>query len=376
MFYSTFNTLPNDQLKEPMFFGNPVNVSRYDQQKIALFNRLTEKLHSFFWRPQEVDVTKDRNDWNKMSENEKHIFLSNLKYQILLDSMTARSVSMMFLQIVSLPELETYIETVAFSETIHSLSYTHIIRNMLPNPDEVFNDIVVNPVIIDRAKSTAKYFDDLIFYSQALNILGEGTHVIEGKKVLVTKRIAKEKLYLAMCTLNALESIQFYVSFACTFAFAERELCEGSAKIMKLIAREEHVHQMGTQSILNMWSTNRDDPEMYIISKELKEQGRQVFLDVVDQQKLWADYLFKDGSMIGLNGPIIKSYIEYISNRRMVEIDLEPAFDITSNPIPWIESWLVSDNVQVAPQESEISSYLVGQVDSAIEEKEFGDFEL
>ncbi len=376
MLYTTFSELPNDQLNEPMFFGNPVNVSRYDQQKIALFNKLTEKLHSFFWRPQEVDVTVDRNDWSKMSDNEKHIFLSNLKYQILLDSMTARSVSMMFLQIVSLPELETYIETVAFTETIHSLSYTHIIRNMLPNPDEIFNDIVVNPVIIERAKSTAKYFDDLIFYSQALNILGEGTHIIDGKEVLVTTRIAKEKLYLAMCTLNALESIQFYVSFACTFAFAERELCEGSAKIMKLIAREEHIHQMGTQSILNMWNNNLDDPEMHTIAKELKEQGRQVFLDVVEQQELWADYLFKDGSMIGLNAPIIKSYIHYISNKRMIEIDLKPAFDITSNPIPWIDSWLLSDNVQVAPQETEISSYLVGQIDSAIDKEEFGKFEL
>ena len=179
-----------------------------------------------------------------------------------------------------------------------------------------------------------------------------------------------------MCSVNALEAIRFYVSFACSFAFAERELLEGNSKLIKLIARDEALHLTGTQHILNIWAKGKDDPEMKEISIAFKEEGRQIFLDVVKQEKEWADYLFKDGSMIGLNALILKQYIEYISNQRMLAIGLDSPFDIKSNPLPWINSYLSSDNVQVAPQETEISSYLVGQVDSSVEAEDFEDFDL
>jgi ribonucleoside-diphosphate reductase beta chain len=376
MKYTTFNQVQNDQLLEPMFLGNHVNVSRYDQQKHGVFERLIEKQLSFFWRPEEVDVSKDRADWQILTDSEKHIFISNLKYQTLLDSIAARSVNMILLPIVSLPEVETFIETHSFSETIHSRSYTHILRNLFTNPSEVFDDIIINPAILKRATSIAKYFDDLIYVSQILNLHGEGTHEIAGETVTVTKRVVKEKLFLAVCALNALEAIRFYVSFACSFAFAERELLEGNAKIIKLIARDEALHLTATQTILNLWSSGRDDPEMEVVSRELKEDGRQVFLDVVDQEKEWADYLFKDGSMIGLNAAILKQYVEYISNQRMKAIGLDAPFDIKSNPLPWMNAYLSSDNVQVAPQETEISSYLVGQVDSSVDAADFDDFDL
>ncbi|WP_281557237.1 class Ia ribonucleoside-diphosphate reductase subunit beta [Thalassomonas sp. RHCl1] len=376
MSYTTFNQTPNNALLEPMFMGNSVNVSRYDQQRYQAFEKLIEKQLSFFWRPEEIDVSKDRADWQSLTASEKHIFISNLKYQTLLDSMAARSVNAVLLPLVSLPEVETWVETWAFSETIHSRSYTHILRNLFTDPSEVFDDIVVNPAILKRATSIAKYFDDVILTTQLLQSQGEGSYKVDGKTLEVSERKLKERLFLAICSVNALEAIRFYVSFACSFAFAERELLEGNAKIIKLIARDEALHLTGTQHILNNWMSGKDDPEMQEISEQMKDQALQIFLDVVDQEKEWAQYLFKDGSMIGLNAEILNQYIEYISSQRLAAIGLTSPFTIKSNPLPWMNAYLVSDNVQVAPQETEISSYLVGQVDSAVSSDDFDDFDL
>lgn len=376
MTYTTFNQTPNNALLEPMFLGNSVNVSRYDQQRYMAFEKLIEKQLSFFWRPEEVDVSKDRSDWQNLTDSEKHIFISNLKYQTLLDSMAARSVNAVLLPLVSLPEVETWVETWAFSETIHSRSYTHILRNLFTEPGEVFDDIIVNPAILKRASSIAKYFDDVILTTQLFQSQGEGTYEVEGRSIEVSTRKLKERLYLAVCSVNALEAIRFYVSFACSFAFAERELLEGNAKIIKLIARDEALHLTGTQHILNNWMSGRDDPEMKEISEEMRGAGLQIFLDVVEQEKEWAQYLFKDGSMIGLNAEILNQYIEYISNQRLTAIGFDAPFNIKSNPLPWMNAYLVSDNVQVAPQETEISSYLVGQVDSSVEADDFDGFDL
>ena len=376
MTYTTFNQTPNNALLEPMFLGNSVNVSRYDQQRFMAFEKLIEKQLSFFWRPEEVDVSKDRADWQSLTDSEKHIFISNLKYQTLLDSMAARSVNAVFLPLVSLPEVETWVETWAFSETIHSRSYTHILRNLFTEPGEIFDDIIVNPAILKRASSIAKYFDEVILTTQLFQSQGEGTYEVEGRTVEVTTRKLKERLYLAVCSVNALEAIRFYVSFACSFAFAERELLEGNAKIIKLIARDEALHLTGTQHMLNNWKSGKDDPEMKVISEELRDEGLQIFLDVVEQEKEWAQYLFKDGSMIGLNADILNQYIEYISNQRLTAIGYDAPYDIKSNPLPWMNAYLVSDNVQVAPQETEISSYLVGQVDSSVDVDDFDGFDL
>jgi ribonucleoside-diphosphate reductase beta chain len=376
MTFSTFNQVKNNPLTEPMFLGHTVNVSRYDQQRHPIFEKLIEKQLSFFWRPEEVDISRDRSDWHSLTNSEKHIFISNLKYQTLLDSIAARSVSICFLPLVSLPEIETWIETWAFSETIHSRSYTHILRNLFNDPSEVFDDIIVNKNILNRAISITQYFDKLILLTQLFQSQGAGEYQVEGKTVKVTTKEIKKALYMAICSVNALEAIRFYVSFACSFAFAERELLEGNAKIIKLIARDEAVHLTGTQHILNLWATSKDDPEMAEIALELHDQGRELFMDVVEQEKEWAEYLFKDGSMIGMNAEILKQYIEYISNQRLTAIGYQAPFNIKSNPLPWMNAYLSSDNVQVAPQETEISSYLVGQIDSEIDSSEFDDFEL
>ncbi len=377
MAYSTFCQTQNDQLKEPMFFGQSVNVARYDQQKHEVFERLIEKQLSFFWRPEEVDVSRDRIDYQALPPHEQHIFISNLKYQTLLDSIQGRSPNVALLPLVSIPELETWIETWAFSETIHSRSYTHIIRNIVNTPAQVFDDIVTNEQILKRAGSISHFYDDLIEATALYNLHGEGTHTVAGRKVTITLRELKKKLYLCLMSVNALEAIRFYVSFACSFAFAERELMEGNAKIIKMIARDEALHLTGTQHMLNLMRTGQDDPEMAEIAAECEQACFEIFKEAAIQEKEWAEYLFQDGSMIGLNKDILCQYVEYITNLRMSAVGLQPAFAGTKqNPIPWINTWLSSDNVQVAPQEVEVSSYLVGQIDSEVNADDLGDFEL
>ncbi|AOE38588.1 class Ia ribonucleoside-diphosphate reductase subunit beta [Pantoea agglomerans] len=376
MAYSTFSQNKNDQLKEPMFFGQSVNVARFDQQKYDIFEKLIEKQLSFFWRPEEVDVSRDRIDYQALPDHEKHIFISNLKYQTLLDSIQGRSPNVALLPLISIPELETWIETWAFSETIHSRSYTHIIRNIVNDPAVVFDDIVTNEQILARAQDISRYYDDLIEMTNYWHQLGEGTHQVNGKPVVVSLRALKKQLYICLMSVNALEAIRFYVSFACSFAFAERELMEGNAKIIKLIARDEALHLTGTQHMLNLLRSGEDDPEMKEIAAECREECFELFKKAALQEKEWAEYLFSGGSMIGLNKDILCQYIEYITNIRMQAVGLDLPFQTRSNPIPWINSWLVSDNVQVAPQEVEVSSYLVGQIDSEVGANDFDDFQL
>ena len=378
MSYSIFNKKNSNTLIEPMFFGNSVNVARFDKQKFEIFEKLTEKQLSFFWRPEEIDVTKDKIDFNKLLPNEKHIFISNLQYQILLDSVQGRSPSIAFLPIVSLPEVENWIETWSFSETIHSRSYTHIIRAIVNEPGVVFDDIMKTDEIIKRAESVSEKYDELIKYTQAYLLHGEGVFMIDNNNVEMDLYRLKKKLYLTLVSVNILEAIRFYVSFACSFAFAERKLMEGNAKIIKMIARDEALHLAGTQHILNLMSSGKDDPDMQKIAQESKEEMIDMFKEACEQEKEWAEYLFRDGSMIGLNAEILKQYLEYITNIRMNAVGLKPIFEERVNPLPWINHWLDSDSVQVAPQETEITAYLVSAIDNnmAVDDADFGDFKL
>lgn len=376
MSYTTFNRNEFDTFKQPMFFGEPVNVARYDIQKHKIFENLIEKQLSFFWRPEEVDLANDRKDFMDLPEHEKHIFVSNLKYQTLLDSVQGRSPNVALLPVVSLPELETWIETWSFSETIHSRSYTHIVRNIVPNPAEIFDDITRNEYIVRRAISVTKYYDDFIELSNYYLQLGEGVHTVNGQTIDVNMRELKRRLYLTMVSVNVLEAIRFYVSFACSFAFAERAKMEGNAKIIKLIARDEALHLTGTQHMLQIMAKGSDDPEFADVAASCRDDVVAIFAEAAQQEKEWAEYLFKDGSMIGLNKDILSQYVEYITNQRISALGFDPIFESRSNPLPWINSWLNSDNVQVAPQEAEISSYLVGAIDSEVDTADLGDFDL
>lgn len=376
MSYSTFNSKSFDSTKEPMFFGQNVNVARYDVQRYPIFEKLIEKQLSFFWRPEEVDLSTDRKDFIDMPEHEKHIFLSNLKYQTLLDSVQGRSPNVAFLPIVSIPELETWLETWAFSETVHSRSYTHIIRNIVTDPSVIFDEIVSNPEIVKRAESVTRLYDELIHLTSIQNVHGFGVHTIDDVEYDCTLWNLKCKVYLTMVSVNVLEAIRFYVSFACSFAFAERAIMEGNAKIIKLIARDEALHLTGTQSIINTLGSGADDEEFKEVAAACREEAIALFMEAAEQEKEWARYLFRDGSMIGLNAQILSEYVEYITNVRSQAVGFGELFPPRQNPLPWMNAWLSSDNVQVAPQESEISSYLVGQIDNSLEEGDFDDFDF
>lgn len=381
MQYSSFNKKKVDARFQPMFLGESVNIARYDVQKYPLFERLIQKQLSFFWRPEEVDLTMDRKDFSEMSDHERHIFLSNLKYQTLLDSVQGRSPNVSFLPIVSIPELETWIETWSFSETIHSRSYTHIIRNIVREPSVIFDDIVDNEQICKRAEAVTYHYDLLIEQASLYNLHGYGVHTTINKDgeetaIEITKKSLMKAIYMAVISVYALEAIRFYVSFVCTFAFGERKIMEGNAKIVKFIARDESLHKFGTQKIIENLKNGSEGQEWQAISEECESETIELFKLVAQQEMEWAEYLFKDGSMIGLNAEILKDYVKYITTRAMKDINSKPIFDKEHNPVPWTQSWLVSDNVQVAPQETEISSYLVGAIDNNMDENELDDFEL
>ena len=331
--------------KRKLFFDNSVDIARYDDIKYPQIDKFTDRQLGFFWRPEEVDILRDAKDFKDLTEAEQHVFTSNLKRQILLDSVQGRAPNMAFLPIVSLPELETWIETWAFSETIHSRSYTHIIRNVYANPGIVFDDILENEEIMDCAKSISKYYEELI------------------------ANPTKKNLWLCLNAVNALEGIRFYVSFACSWAFAELKKMEGNAKIIKFIARDENVHLASTTTLIKLLP--KDDNEFVKIQKECEEEVLQIMQDVVEQEKSWADYLFKDGSMIGLNANVLKDYVEWIAAKRCSAIGIDHSFKGGTNPLPWTQKWISGGSVQVAPQETEISSYIVGGVKKDVDKDTF-----
>jgi len=375
---TVFNTKQVDTLKQPMFFGSPLGVQRYDSYKYPEFEKLTQQQLSFFWRPEEISLQKDRSDYLTLRPEQKHIFTSNLKYQILLDSVQGRGPGMAFLPYCSLPELEACMTVWEFMEMIHSRSYTYIIKNVYSNPSDVFDTIITDDMILERASSVTSSYDDFINSAQTYGNSDVWKFANEGVDLGRTERIeVKRKLYKAIANVNILEGIRFYVSFACSFAFGELKLMEGSAKIISLISRDEHQHLSITQKILTKWKQG-DDPEMQQIAKEEEEWVYKMFENAVNQEKRWAEYLFKDGSMIGLNDKLLWMYVEWIANRRMKAIGLKPLYDIPvkNNPLPWTEHWLNSKQVQEAPQETEKISYLVGAIKQDINTDTFADFKL
>ena len=375
---TVFNTEKVDTKKQPMFFGKPLGVQRYDSYKYPIFDKLTTQQLGYFWRPEEVSLQKDRGDYQTLRPEQKHIYTSNLKYQIMLDSVQGRGPGMAFIPYCSLPELEACMEVWGFMEMIHSRSYTYIIKNIYPDPSEVFDTIIGDERILERAKSVTESYDDFIQSAQTYGTSSDWMFRLEGvQNAQQTLNDVKRKLYRAVANVNILEGIRFYVSFACSFAFGELKLMEGSAKIISLIARDENQHLALTQNILNKWREG-DDPEMQKIMKEEEEWTYKMFDRAVNEEKKWADYLFKDGSMIGLNDKLLQQYVEWIANRRLKAIGLKPQYDISANnnPLPWTQHWISSKGLQVAPQETEVESYVVGGIKQDVTKNTFAGFQL
>lgn len=358
---SVFLKRDKSHLSSMMFFDGSVDVARYDQVKYPTLDKMTDKQLGFFWRPEEIDVSKDRSDFAKLSDHEKHIFTSNLKRQIMLDSIQGRGPTEALLPFCSLPELEPLITTWAFFETIHSRSYTHIIRNVYANPSVVFDNMLDVKEITDCAYDIAKYYDDFTQAAKLYDLLGYGTHTINGDNVNVTEYDLKKKLWLMLHAINALEGVRFYVSFACSWAYAELKNMEGNAKIIKLIARDENIHLAVTTTLIR---TLLKEEKIYEkIKADCEESVQQIFVSAIEQEKAWAKYLFKDGSMIGLNERLLGDYVEWIGCRRMRALSIHCPYTVPqANPLPWTEKWIGGGNVQVAPQETEISSYIIGAV--------------
>ncbi len=375
---TVFNTQDVNTKKQPMFFGAPLGVQRYDNFKYPQFENLTKSQLGYFWRPEEVSLQKDRGDYQTLRPEQKHIYTSNLKYQIMLDSVQGRAPGMAFLPYCSLPELEGCMEAWSFMEMIHSRSYTYVIKNVYADPSEVFDTIIKDERILERAASVTESYDTFINYAQEY---GQSTAWTEGMRDHPnsewTVKDLKKHLYRAVANVNILEGIRFYVSFACSFAFGELKLMEGSAKIISLIARDENQHLAITQNIINNWRKG-DDPDMVEIMKEEEQWTYDMFDKCVNEEKKWAEYLFKDGSMIGLNDKLLQQYVEFIANKRLRGIGLKPLYDIPAknNPLPWTEHWISSKGLQVAPQETEVESYIVGGIKQDIKKDSFAGFKL
>ena len=375
---TVFNKEKNNTNQSPMFFGPPLGVQRYDGAKYPVFDKLTNQQLGYFWRPEEVSLQKDRSDFGTLNDTQKHIFTSNLRYQILLDSVQGRGPGLAFIPYCSIPELESAMIAWEFFEMIHSKSYTHIIKNVYPDPSVVFDTILDDEKILARARSVSEAYDDFINAAQQYGSGNMWEHNLDGVPIGHYELVElKRKLYRAVVNVNILEGIRFYVSFACSFAFGELKLMEGSAKIISLISRDEAQHLVLTQQILGKWAQG-DDPVMLQIIKEEKDRVTEMFVNAVNEEKAWAEYLFKDGSMIGLNAKLLGQYVEWIANRRMKAIGIDPIYDIPlrNNPLPWTEHWLNSRGQQNAPQETEIESYVVGGIKQDVTSDTFKGFEL
>ena len=375
---TVFNSDAVDTKKQPMFFGKPLGIQRYDSYKYPVFDKLTTQQLGYFWRPEEVSLQKDRSDYQTLRPEQKHIFTSNLKYQIMLDSVQGRGPGMAFIPYCSLPELEACMTVWEFMEMIHSRSYTYIIKNVYPDPGEVFDHILDDEKIVARAESVTSAYNEFVEAAHQYDTgnMWRGDFKDSPTAKWESKEL-KRKLYRAVANVNILEGIRFYVSFACSFAFGELKLMEGSAKIISLIARDENQHLVITQNILNKWREG-DDPEMEEIAREEESVIIDMFKRTVEEEKAWAEYLFKDGSMIGLNDKLLAQYVEWIANRRMKAIGLKPIYDIPAknNPLPWTEHWISSKGLQVAPQETEVESYVVGGIKQDVEKDTFAGFKL
>lgn len=333
---SVLNKLKVDYTKEPMFFGQDLALQRYDVSKYPIFLKLLDDQMEFFWRPNEVNLIKDRQDFQALSENERFVFTSNLSYQTLMDSVIGRGIGLID-QYVSIPELEACLGWWKAFEILHSRSYTYIIQNVMPQPKQFFDDIVENKEIMSRGFSVTEKYDELI----------------------ANPKDEKEAIYLALVSTNVLESLRFYISFACGFYFGEQGKMTGNASILRLIARDENVHVSITQNILKILEENEEEGFVDTIKKN-KHKAVEMFRMAVQEEKDWAAYLFSKGSLLGLNERVLGGYIEWLAQNRMRSLGLPRIFDVKTNPIGgWLSNWGDSSKVQVAAQEAEILSYRV-----------------
>jgi len=346
------NKVNVDYMKQPLFLGEGLALQRFDRFRYPVFFDLFNKQLTQFWRPEEISLALDRGQYQDLQDHEKFIFTKNLLFQTMLDSVVARGVPV-FTQYVSNPELEICLNTWGFFENIHSYSYTYIIKNVYADPSKVLDQALEDKEILSRADSVTKAYDELS--NEKLNL--------------------KEKIYLSLISVNILEALRFYVSFVCAFAFGENKKMIGNADIIGLIKKDEALHLATTQNIINILRTEESEGFMDVI-KSKEAEAIKMFADAVNEEKTWASYLFQYGSVLGLNEKILHQYIEWLADTRMVALGL-PKMYHSKNPIgSWLEPWINSGSVQVAPQETEITSYLKASMSNDVDTMSFEDVSL
>ena len=361
---SVFNVESN-HLTQPMFLGDDPGLARYETTKHEKFEELIQKSLSFYWRPEEVGLLNDGNQFRALQIELQDIFTNNLFYQILMDSVQGRSPAITLGVIVSDVALETWIMSWTFFETIHSRSYTHIIRNLYSDPSKVFDKIPENNKIIERALSICKYYDnlqDLIYCYKADKIRDR---VYPGQL-----REVKKALYLCLHAINALEAIRFYASFVNTFNFFENmKIMEGNTKIMQFIARDENLHHQGTRYIINQLQSGVDGTDWLEIVDECKEEAEQIFNEAIIQEKDWVSYVYSKVEPPGLSIKLMHDFIDYISVPSMRKVGLDTSIiPPKKHPIPWVNKFFVTAATQVAKQETEVTSYLISAIDNDVDD--------
>jgi ribonucleotide reductase beta subunit family protein with ferritin-like domain len=352
---TVLNKVNIDQLRNPMFFGEDLSLQRYDQIKYPKFYELYDQQLNFFWRPQEVSLVKDISDYKALSDEERFVFDSNLKFQTMTDSMLSRSIHEL-MKYVTNPELEICMNTWSFFETIHSNSYTYILNNVYPDATKFFNSVLEDREIVKRATAISEKYDKLLGY--------DGT------------KDPKQQLFDAVLSTQITEGLIFYVSFACSFYFGYRGKMEGNSKIIKFISRDENLHVAITQNIMKNWINNPDEGFQDLVKKN-EDKVYEAYKIAVEAEKDWAEYLFSRGNLVGLTSDSLKHYIEWLANNRLSSLGYKKIYaDAKTNPLAgWLDSYYDSKKLQVAPQETELSSYVKG-VDSTISDSTFADFKL
>ena len=358
----------SDYKNEPIFLGKNRNVQRYDIQKYPFFAERAKIIRGLYWSPEEVNMSKDRSDYKELSPGLQHIFVNNLKYQTLLDSLMGRSLMMTIGRVITNPEFEECLAWWDVFEVLHSRSYSHIIQGIFEDPSPIFDDILINDYITKRSQSVIQYYDALEEATDEYAVKRKHPERITSEEI----DNLKEKILLALVNINILEGIRFYVSFACSFAFGENKIMIGNANILKLIATDESQHLILSQYLLKILQSNESEGFSHLWTKN-KEKIIDMYRVAFEEEKEWASYLFRDESMIGLNEPVLVEYLSHILYTRMSAINLPPIVDQRENPIPWINNWLHYDHVETLPQETENIAYTIGTLKSDIK---LDDFEL
>lgn len=359
---SIFSLRDIDHNKAKIFFdeSGTVDIQRYETSKYPIFKKLLDQQLSFFWRPEEINLSKDAADFKDLTEAEQHVFTSNLKRQILLDSIQGRGPSLCFGRVVSDPIVETLIHTWNFFENIHSLSYTHIIRNVYPDPSKIFDEMRDIEEIVRCGEDVSQYYDSMI------EKLDDRYYSSFSKKY---------STYMALVATNALEQIRFQVSFACTFSFGQRNLMSGSSRIVKLIRQDEALHCGITQNLLKV--IVKEDEEFAKIAEDFKDAVSDIYHDVYKQELEWIEFLFQKGPIFGLTKEELELYLSWLTAKRMQGMGITPNFKFPKkDPLPWMARWIDTEGDQPPPQEEEIVSYQTGTIDFNINESEFEDIEL